>query len=364
MLTKWYEIYGLSTKYTSIMSIIEKPFKILSIDGGGIKGLFSAEVLSALEEQYEGSLSNYFDLICGTSTGGLIALGLSIGIPSYELANFYKEKGKLIFPCNTKLDRSVAYFKQLLFGAKYPNRQLKEALISIFGKKKMRDAGNLLCIPSYNLSAGRPTVFKSPFFENERNRWCNDENLSMVDVALATSAAPTYFPIHDINGKYYTDGGVWANNPTLCGITEAFRHFINQEFIIGDETIKYTSLQVLSISSVNQPTGWSRKRTRNRSALLWLKGNKLLQPFMEGQSYYADFFMNCISSSFQIPVVYTRIKHEALSSEVSGNIDLDKATTTALSDLSNLGTDVAGFYRSSKADEIDVFFENYKSYKN
>ncbi len=346
------------------MNITEKPFKILSIDGGGIKGLFSAEVLSALEEQYEGSLSDYFDLICGTSTGGLIALGLSVGIPSSDLADFYKDKGKLIFPCNTKLNRALANLRQLLFSAKYSNHQLKEALISVFGEKRMCDAENLLCIPSYNLSAGRPTVFKSPFFENERNRWCNDENLSMVDVALATSAAPTYFPIHDIDGKYYADGGVWANNPTLCGITEAFRHFVDQEFIIDSERIKYTSLQVLSVSSVNQPTGWSKKRTKNRSAFMWLKGNKLLQPFMEGQSYHTDFFMNCISSSFQIPVVYTRIKHEALSNEVSGNIDLDRATTTALSDLSNLGTDVAGFYRSSKAEEVDIFFENYKSYKN
>ena len=346
------------------MDTVEKPFKILSIDGGGIKGLFSAEILSALEAQYGESLSNYFDLICGASTGGLIALGLSVGIPASDLASFYKEKGKMIFPHQTRFDRAIARCRQLVFSAKYSNRPFKRVLIDTFGQKKMRDAKSLLCIPSYNLSAGRPKVFKSPFFENGRNRWCNDENVSMVDVALATSSAPTYFPIHEIAGEYYTDGGVWANNPTLCGITEAFRHFVNQEFIVDGEKIKYTSVQVLSISSVNQPKGWSKKRFKDRSAFLWLKGNRLLQPFMEGQSYYADFFMNCISSSFHIPVLYTRIKHDPLSTEISNNIDLDKATPTALSDLSNLGTDVAGFYRSSKASEINFFFETYKSYKN
>ena len=233
-------------------------------------------------------MSNYFDLICGASTGGLIALGLSVEIPASELVDFYKEKGKLIFPHQTRFDRAIARCRQLVFSAKYSNRPLKRVLIDTFGQKEMHDAKNLLCIPSYNLSAGRPKVFKSPFFENGRNRWCNDENVSMVDVALATSSAPTYFPIHEIAGEYYTDG----------------------------------------------------------------------------QSYYADFFMNCISSSFHIPVLYTRIKHDSLSTEISNNIDLDKATPTALSDLSNLGTDVAGFYRSSKASEINFFFETYKSYKN
>ena len=342
----------------------EKPFKILSIDGGGIKGLFSAEILSAIETHYRKPISKYFDLICGTSTGGLIALALSVNVPAQELVKFYRNEGQKIFPHTTKISRAFAYARQLLFKSKYSNQRLKEALRQVLGENKMCNANNLLCIPSYNLTSGRPTVFKSPFVEDKKNRWCNDENLSMIDVALATSAAPTYFPVHEIDGKYYTDGGVWANNPTLCGLTEAVRHFINKTFTIDGNEIKYTSIQVLSISSVDQPTGWSTKRAKDKSALSWLIGNKLLQPFMEGQSYCADFFMNCISSSLDIPVVYKRITHEVPSFEISKNIDLDKATHASLEDLSNLGKDVAGFYRSSKAHEIDIFFQSHKTYKN
>jgi patatin-like phospholipase/acyl hydrolase len=344
--------------------IIELPFKILSIDGGGVKGLFSAEILAGLEEHYGRNVSDYFDMICGTSTGGLIALALAVKKPASEIVEFYKNEGPKIFPHKYWASRAFAFCKQVIWGAKYSNAQLRESLDKVFGDKKMCDAVNQLCIPSYNLTIGRPTVLKSPFYVNNVNKWCNDEQLRMTDVALATSAAPTYFPVIELSGKYYTDGGVWANNPTLCGITEAFKYFINKEFLIDGKRIKYTSVQVLSIASVNQPSGWSLKRRKNRSALLWLKGNKLLQPFMEGQSYYTDFFMKTLSSSFLFPINYKRITHSEQSVERYKNIDLDKATDIALKELSALGKDIVGFYRSSQESEVAPFFETLKSYKN
>lgn len=347
--------------------IIEKPFKILSIDGGGIKGLFSAEVLKSIEEQFDHPVSEYFDMICGTSTGGLIALSLSLNIPAYEIVEFYKNEGPKIFPNKTQLSRRLAFCRQLFWRAKYSNKELQRALVNIFGDRKMEDSNSLLCIPSYNLTAGRPKVFKSPLIINGENKWPYDAGLKMKDVALATSAAPTYFPVYQIGNEYFTDGGVWCNNPAICGLTEAFCYFLNKEFAIDNAIVKYTSIQILSISSVNQPNSWSSKRKKDRSALKWLSGNKLLQPFMEGQSYFTDHFIKTLiksNGSLGLNIHYKRISHPNLSVEKINNVDLDKATRSAIADLSILGIDEGRFLKSSKKHEIQDFFNSYKSFKN
>jgi patatin-like phospholipase/acyl hydrolase len=342
----------------------EKPFKILSIDGGGIKGLFSAEILSGLERQYGNTLSDYFDMICGTSTGGIIALALSIKTPMQKIVDFYKNDGPIIFPYKNTITRFYAESKQLLFNSKYSNSYLKESLNKVLAENKMHNAKNLLCIPAYNLNQGKPTVFKSPFIIDGKNLWKNDENLRMIDVALATSAAPTYFPIHSINDIYYADGGVWANNPTLCGIIEALKYFINKEFIIDGKKIKYNSIQALSISSVNQPNCWSTKRKKDRSALLWLRGNKLITPFMDGQSIYTDNLIESLVVSNNTKIEYKRIKHNDLSSEIKKNIDLDKASKSSITDLSILGRETFRYYSSTMRSEVDPYFNAFKTFKN
>src|SRR5690554_1646152 len=105
-------------------------FKILSIDGGGIRGLYSAQLLAVLEKRVSGRLVDYFDMICGTSTGGLIALGLAIGIPASTIADFYFEKGPQIFPARY---RWIRLLSQLLGRGKYSNAALKYALTSVLG---------------------------------------------------------------------------------------------------------------------------------------------------------------------------------------------------------------------------------------
>jgi patatin-like phospholipase/acyl hydrolase len=197
--------------------------------------------------------------------------------------------------------------------------------------------------------------------------WKDDPNTRMVDVGLATSAAPTYFPVHQIGNEYYTDGGVWCNNPAIAGFTEAMRFFYNQEFDFDGRRIKYTSIQILSISSVNQPNGWSTKRKKDSPAYRWLLGNKLLQPFMEGQSFFTDYFMNTLARSNDssgINMTYKRVTHAPLSKDKMNNVDLDKATPSAIADLLALGKDEAGHLRSSRKHEINGFFTTLKSFKN
>lgn len=117
----------------------KRPFKILCIDGGGIKGLYSAKLLACLENEFNTLLSEQFDLICGTSTGGIIALGAASGIPMNDIVNFYKNKGPEIFYEKRKripLYKAFIKLRQATWGSKYSSKRLKKSLSEVFGIKK------------------------------------------------------------------------------------------------------------------------------------------------------------------------------------------------------------------------------------
>lgn len=337
-----------------------KPFRILSIDGGGIKGLYSAVILRHLEEEFctDGrTISDYFDMICGTSTGGLIALALSIKKPTKEIVDFYKTRGEDIFPNSSWVASCFLKVKQGLWRGKYQNKVLKKELETMFGSRMMKDAQNLLCIPSFNLVKSSPTVWKFPHKEGSYTR---EKEIQMLDVALSTSAAPTYFPIHEIHphGRFI-DGGVWANNPTLCGVLEAIEFFINQP--LSTEEICFNNLHILSVSSVNVPTAQSLKGKLSKSALGW--GDKLFNPFFEGQAFFTDRFMtNAIPKLFPT-AIYHRIPSPNLSPDQAKEIALDKASKQTINLLETLGTMTGQDYRAAKRDYVKPFFQQIKTYK-
>jgi patatin-like phospholipase/acyl hydrolase len=164
-------------------------FKVLSIDGGGIKGLYSARVLEHFEGRFNCQISNYFDMICGISTGGLLALGLSLNIPASLMSNLYYRRGKQVFPQQNSFLSSL---KQLFLRSKYDNRELKRALQEIFGERTISDFRCLLCIPAFSLTDGRPFIFK---YDHAEGHLCRDGKTRYLDIALATSAVPAYLPI-------------------------------------------------------------------------------------------------------------------------------------------------------------------------
>jgi len=233
----------------------EKIFKILCVDGGGIKGLYSLYVLQEFEKnlcQQGSTLSDYFDMICGTSTGGLIALGIACGYPTGDIIKLYENNANMIFPNDQNkswLGKKIATicngWKQLT-GSKYGSEVLTKVADGFFEKKTMNDSKNLLCIPSFQIGTNTNIVFKYPHNE-ALSRY---GPILMRDVALATSAAPTYFPPHNIESDnlsgYFVDGGVWANNPTLVGVTEAIKYFVGPT---ADKP--YKKYDVLSIGNIN-----------------------------------------------------------------------------------------------------------------
>jgi uncharacterized protein len=328
----------------------EKIFKILSIDGGGIKGLYSAEILRHLEEEYPNHLSDYFDMICGTSTGGIIALALSRKITMKNIVKFYKEDGPKIFPYHSILTRGIAATKQLLIKSKYPSKNLRTALEKVFADDKLKDAHNYLCIPSFNVSTGKNRVFK----KNHHNLRGDDDELSMVEVALATSAAPTYFPMHKLESAHYIDGGIWANNPSFVGLTEALKHFVPDGF---------THIKILSISSLNHTNGvhlkkrwFSTKGYLRHSFKNW--GGKLFQVTLDAQAEFVDFTLPIITNNLACKTdIFTIPAHE-ISPENVNCIDLDMAGMNSLEILEIYGRQqglkhrtlpaVADFFNSTK----------------
>jgi len=335
------------------MTINKRPFKILSIDGGGIKGLYSASVLARIEEKTGKKIGDHFDMICGTSTGGLIALALSIGTPAQAVADMYYEKGSKIFPVSEfrlvrYFQRTGQFLKQLLFWGKFSALPLKEILTEMYGDRTMGDAGNLLNIPSYNLLTGMPRVFKYP---HKEGKYFMDKDIKMVDVALATSAAPTYLPIHEHRNILYADGGLWANNPALTGLLEAVQFFVGP----GKE---FDSFDILSVSGGTQPSGWASTSKRNRSFRHW--GNKLFQASMDGQAYFNDFFLSNIIGHIQPSGTYYRIPTPKLSKEHIGLIDMDIAHKRALKTLKGMG-DQDGYHYAIQP-EVLAFFDQPKIY--
>jgi hypothetical protein len=238
--------------------------RLLSVDGGGIKGAFPVAFLASIEEEIEGSIGDYFDLIVGTSTGGIIALGLGLGFTAKELLCFYEDLGKGVFAGNHYL----RLFRQLGI-SKYKAEPLKTALEGRFGDMKLGDSKVRLVIPSLNLETGEVHVFKTA----HNPRFEKDYKESAVNVALATAAAPTYFPSHILtSGIPLVDGGTWANNPVGAAVVEA----------VGVLEWDRSALRVLSLGCTSSPLDVGIGRRYGMGFLYW--AGKIADVFMSGQS--------------------------------------------------------------------------------
>tara|TARA_R110000765_G_scaffold120229_1_gene215826 strand:+ start:3442 stop:4476 length:1035 start_codon:yes stop_codon:yes gene_type:complete len=199
-----------------------KPFRILSIDGGGICGILPAAILSELEQRYLGgqSVNRHFDLIAGTSTGGIIALGLGRGLRSRDALDLYMEEGARIFPSGNAADR---FFRRVRHTFRYIHDEkiLNEKLRNAFGDHLFGDSVARLVIPSFEGCHGEPWIYKTPHHPDYRK----DRHEQMVNVARATSAAPSYYPSFEHNAYSYVDGGIWANNPVMNAIVDVLACF-------------------------------------------------------------------------------------------------------------------------------------------
>jgi patatin-like phospholipase/acyl hydrolase len=191
-------------------------FRVLSLDGGGIKALLTATLLERLRQRRPDLLERV-DLIAGTSTGAIVALALAAGLPPGEIARLYREKAATVFDDSlwddlTDLGRVV--------GADYRHRPLAQVLDRRFGRRTLGDLGKRVLVPAFDLDAPatrqRPRSWKPKFFHNFPGE-DSDREERVVDVALRSVSAPTYFPAY----QGFIDGGVVANNPGMAALALA-----------------------------------------------------------------------------------------------------------------------------------------------
>lgn len=229
-----------------------KAFKILSLDGGGIRGYYTVEFLRHCEKLFlkhnNEVIADYFDLIAGTSTGGLIALGLANHIPIDQIKKFYEDDGRTIFPPYPRsfLGKLRQTFKHYL-KPKLSAETLEASLIKIFGHKLLGQSQCRLVIPSCLMPTTEIVVFKTDHHADYKNDWKTES----WKIARATSAAPTYLSgiEEDESGKVFVDGGIWANNPIMAAVIDALTSY----------DISVEQIRILSIGTGNPPYRLTKK---------------------------------------------------------------------------------------------------------
>ena len=249
-----------------------KTYRILSLDGGGIRGIISAILLERLEQACSGWLDSV-DLFAGTSTGGLLALGLASGMRPTEMIQLYERLGPVVFS-DTIIDDIHDLGK--LLGAEYQLGPFKSELTKRFGDMTLKQLKKKVLISTFDLDnraieGGRS--WKAKFFHNFPGQ-DSDGDEHLVDVAIRTSAAPTYFPIY----QGFIDGGVIANNPSVCAIAQALNPDFNNAHI-GD-------LRLLSLGTGKNPK-YIASQNGDWGIIEWAP--YIVEIMLEGNNQLADY---------------------------------------------------------------------------
>jgi patatin-like phospholipase/acyl hydrolase len=236
--------------------------RILTLDGGGIRGVVSAIWLEALQARLhaagKGALHEHFDLIAGSSTGALIAMGLGIGMPAGEITTLYEHFGDDVFPgaAERLWSRLARSFTQGISAPRYSPKGLERVLKRVFGERTLGSASPRTMAIAYDTITRTPMFFKSYKPAHA--------DIPLWEVCRAATAAPTYFPAHlttvERRRRALIDGGVVANNPTACAIAEAVR-------LNNDASLK--GIVLLSIGTGQTTRPISEREATSWGALEW-----------------------------------------------------------------------------------------------
>lgn len=284
-------------------------FQVLALSGGGYRGLYTAKILADLEQEIGGPIAQRFDLIAGTSIGGILALAVAMEIPAEQMVKLFEQHGQEIFR------RRLSLWG--ILRAPYSSEPLKQLLSApkFFGEQTLGACKHPVIVPAINYSTGQPQLFKTPHHSSFKR----DHQFRLVDIALATSAAPGYFPRHTFNNNQYVDGGLYANAPGLLALHEA-QTFLGQP----SEAVHMMSIGTMSSKFTADPR-------RNRSGGTYDWGGfhpanmprRLFGLSISVQESLSDFMLKHRLGARYVPV------DDVLTDERARAVALDKANAPA-----------------------------------
>ncbi|MFO1211134.1 MAG: CBASS cGAMP-activated phospholipase [Paenacidovorax caeni] len=255
-------------------------FRILALSGGGYLGLYAAVVLAELEARVGEPLGRRFDLIAGTSVGGLLSMALAFEVPMAELVKLFLERGEEVFSSRRLPTGAVTRLLDLsrsVMGPKYTGEALRKELTRHFGKRTLGDALHAVVVPAVDVTRNVRKVFKTPHAQAS----LGDAGLSAVDVTLATCAAPAFFPCVKVGDKLYADGGLFAVAPDQVALHEA-------ELFMGAKPSKVRMLSVGTATMGYQPT---EKPEADVGAVGWLTDGRLILTMISVQQQHVQAIM-------------------------------------------------------------------------
>ncbi len=310
-------------------------YRVLSIDGGGMRGLYTAAYLSGLARQYAAirqtgplDVGKGFNLITGTSTGGIIACGLAAGVPLETIAALYRSHGAEIFPAKLPSGVGPSFLRQLFARPKL-NRQgaeaLKVALEKSFQSETVNQVferrGIALAIPAVEMARHRSWVFKTAHLGGRR-----DDDFSLVDVCLATSAAPIYRSLADVHDpksdhRYiFADGGLWANNPVLVGLIDALY-----------AAPPGAEIEIFSLGTSARPAGHVIQPGDTHWGLQhWKFGGEIAMLAIDAQQYAYDNMARMLTPHLTRSCMVARFPHDAAAAAAMKYLDLDETSEAGM----------------------------------
>ncbi len=316
-------------------------YRVLSIDGGGMRGLFSVAYLEGLvklaKNRFNSNISDLgkeFNLIAGTSTGAILGCGLAAGISLSDIHNLYTSHGEQIFPKKLPSNKLALFFHNRSKLNRLGDEALRQALKEAFGQMTMaslfRDRQIGLVIPAVNCITHKAWAFKTPHDPQSSQR---DDEYSLIDVCLASSAAPIYRSLATIKQPgntdtfdIFADGGLWANNPILVALIEALRN-TNQEQSIEIYCLGTSPATAGSVLDTKNPH-WGLEE--------WHFGGRAIELALDSQAVVYDQMSSMLLPHLNRPVSIIRFPQPSVSGEQGKLLSIDNASVQSLDLLKQL----------------------------
>lgn len=292
-------------------------YHVLALSGGGYRGLYTATVLAELETALRRPIASHFDLICGTSAGGMLALGLAAEIPAIELKALFEEQGSRIFGCRSLLRKILGFW----LNAKHDSAGLRKVLTERFQETTIGDLKHRVLVPAVNYSTGRGQFFKTPHHPSFEL----DHRMKVVDVALATAAAPVYFPLARNDRGVFADGGLVGNAPGLFGLHEV------KTFMAPDQNVL---VRVLSIGTMTIGATVRGDASLDRGFGKWRGG--LFDLVISAQESSVDYMLRQLLRNN-----YFQIDDQATPDQSKDVKELDRVSIGATNTLKDRGIHAA-----------------------